>query len=411
METELAAFTSHLSPLTSHLKIGFVGLRRAMSFAPALRLLPDVEVFAGCDTDPQILQELGGQLGIERRFADYGQFLDAGPNAVVIGTPMPYHALQAVAALRRGIHVLSEVPAVVDLTQAWELVEAQRSSSAVYMMAENYCYMKKIGVVREMVRAGLFGDVYYGEGEYLHELKELNELTPWRRVWQTGRNGVTYGTHSLGPLLWWIEDRVVRVSGSGSGHHYRDPRGAAYENEDTCLMLCQLGGGGLVRVRIDMLSNRPHLMTYYALQGTKGCFESARGPGDMDKVWLADRSEDPNTWRSLWDFAEEFTPAQWRQWEAEAQRAGHGGGDLLEVLDFVTAIREGTPPPVDLYAALDFSLPGLVSQESIARGGVPLPVPDFRSMKRFPDDLPQELQQAEILQLATAEGDPAWKAA
>jgi len=56
----------------------------------------------------------------------------------------------------------------------------------------------------------------------------------WRRKWQTGINGVTYGTHSLGPILQWMPgDRVVSVCCAGSGHHYRDPRGAEYEMEDS----------------------------------------------------------------------------------------------------------------------------------------------------------------------------------
>ncbi len=254
-------------------RVGLVGLHRATGFAHAFRLLPEVELTAACDIDPETLAAASDELGIEKRFTSFDEFIDCGLDAVVVSTPMPFHAPQAAAALRRGIHVLSEVPAIVDLAQAWELVEAARSSSAIYMMAENYCYIKSVGVVREMARQGLFGTPYYGEGEYLHELKELNEITPWRRVWQTGIDGMTYGTHSLGPLLWWFGERVVSVSGFGSGHHYRDPRGAEYEQEDTCMMLCKTERGGLLRVRVDMLSNRPHLMTYYSLQGTKGCYE------------------------------------------------------------------------------------------------------------------------------------------
>ena len=389
-------------------KVGLVGLPRASGFAHSFRFLPDVQLAAACDINPETLKSRADALGIEKRYTSFDDFIDSGLDAVVVTTPMPFHAIQAAAALRRGIHVLSEVPAIVDLAQAWELVQAARSSSAIYMMAENYCYIKAVGIVREMVRHGLFGTPYYGEGEYLHELKELNEITPWRRVWQTGLDGVTYGTHSLGPLLWWFGERVVSVTGLGSGHHYRDPRGAEYEQEDTCMMLCKTARGGLLRVRIDMLSNRPHLMTYYSLQGTKGCYEAARGCGDVDKIWLADRSDDPNKWRPLSDFAEEFTPGNWRKWEQQAREAGHGGGDLLQVLDFMAAVRDGKGPEIDVYAALDFSLPGLVSQESILRRGVPLPVPDFRTIRRFPDDLPDELRGSSIITRATPDGQPAW---
>jgi hypothetical protein len=96
------------------------------------------------------------------------------------------------------------------------------------MIAENCNYMEHNVIVQAIVEKGLFGTPYYAEGEYLHELKWLNEITKWRRKWHTGINGITYPTHSLGPILQWFKgERVVAVSCAGSGHHYRSPIPAA----------------------------------------------------------------------------------------------------------------------------------------------------------------------------------------
>ena len=73
------------------------------------------------------------------------------------------------------------------------------------MMAENYCYTRESALVKALAGAGLFGETYYGEGAYVHELKELHEATPWRRFWQVGVDGNTYPTHSLGPVLSWMD--------------------------------------------------------------------------------------------------------------------------------------------------------------------------------------------------------------
>ena len=182
------------------------------------------------------------------------------------------------------------------------------------MMAENYTYIRSNVLVREIVRQGLFGTPYYGEGEYLHELKGLNEKTVWRRKWQNGIEGITYGTHSLGPLLQWMpDDRVVEVACRGSGHHYVDPRGDEYEAQESGVMLCQMANGGLVKIRVDMLSDRPHAMTNYQFQGTDGCYESARAAGEKNRIWLRSKSSDPNEWMDLADLEEEFTPEIWRQ--------------------------------------------------------------------------------------------------
>lgn len=156
------------------------------------------------------------------------------------------------------------------------------------MMAEHYTYFKSNVVIRELARQGLFGNVYDGEGEYLHDLKELNEATPWRRQWQTGIAGVTYGTHSLGPILQWMPgDRVTRVCCADAGQRYGDPRGVAYA-QTTPVLLCQTARGALIKIRVDMVSDRPHAMTNYALQSTDGCYESGRsGPCDQPKFGRA----------------------------------------------------------------------------------------------------------------------------
>jgi len=220
-------------------------------------------------------------MGAKQQFTDYDTMLQkAEIEAVLIGTPMHLHVPQAIAALQMNLHVLSEVPAGVSIDECKQLVLAAHASRAVYAMAENYLHTRSNRLITELVRRGLFGTTYYAEGEYLHELKGLNEITRWRRKWQTGINGITYGTHSLGPILQWMPgDRVASVSCVGSGRHARDAQGKRYEMEDTTVTLCKMKSGGLVKLRLDLLSSRPHALMNYRLQGTDGAYESARAAG------------------------------------------------------------------------------------------------------------------------------------
>lgn len=363
------------------INIGIVGAcGRGSSFRQACDALRYVDIHAVCDSNEEGLDAAMETLGAREKYADYETMLEKSDvHAVVLGTPMQYHIPMARAAVQRGIHVLSEVPAGVSLDECKELVLDCKDSDAVYMMAENYTYMKPNAVVREIVKAGLFGTPYYAEGEYLHELKGLNEITKWRRKWQAGVPGITYGTHSLGPILQWMEgDRVERVCCAGSGHHYIDPRGDKYETDDSTVMLCRMRSGGLVKIRVDMLSDRPHAMTNYQLQGTDGCYESSRGHGEKGKIWLRSRCKDPNMWMDLDELAEEFTPEMWRVHNENASGAGHGGGDYFEVLDFVDAINGVRPAPIGLHESMDMTLPGLVSQQSILEDGKWMNVPDSR---------------------------------
>ncbi len=363
------------------LNVGVVGaVGRGRSFKSAFDANKVTKIHAVCDINEDKLTEAMETLGACEKYTDYEEMLEKSDlDAVVIGTPMPYHVPQAIEALKRGLHVLSEVPAGVSVEECRKLVEVYNKSNSVYMMAENYIYMKPNILVKAIVEAGLFGEVYYAEGEYLHELKELNEITKWRRKWQTGINGITYVTHSLGPILTWMpDDRVVKVSCAGSGHHYQDPRGNNYEQEDTCVMLAKTKKDRLIKIRVDMLSNRPHSMTNYSIQGTTGCYESARSVLEIDKIWIEGISKDMHTWMDLKDLEEEYLPDIWRNPPEEALQAGHGGGDYFEVLDFLNSIIKDEPCPIGIHESMDMTLPGLISQESIQRDGQWLEVPDSR---------------------------------
>lgn len=360
------------------LKIAFAGAHRASGFFKAFQVHPETEIIALCDVSERALADAGQAAGITQLYTVYEKMLDeARPDAVVVATPMQFHVSQSIAALQRGINVLSEVTAAVSMDEARWLVRTCKSSSAIYMMAENYTYMRPNVQVRAMVEAGLFGEVYYAEGEYIHELSALHHTREgkptWRYYWQVGVNGSTYPTHSLGPCLQWVKERPERISCIGTGR-WTDPEHAM---EDSVLLLCKTRSGKLMRVRVDMLSRRPHAMTNYTLQGTKGAYESARRSGEGNWVWVADHCKDPNTWVPLETF-EEYLPEFWRHPPQEALQAGHGGGDYFEVVDYVDAIRGRKAVPIGIHEAMDMTLPGLVSQESIRRSGEWLPVPDSR---------------------------------
>jgi len=363
-------------------KLGVIGAcGRGGGLAGAIEHIDGATVHAVCDINAEALPEAKQRLGAAEAWTSVEEMLDCSDlDAVIVGTPMHLHVPHAIMALERGIHVLSEVTAAVSIEQCRHLVAACARSRAQYMMAENACYLKHVAIVTEMVRRGVFGDLYYGEGEYLHDLKELNERTPWRRTWQNGIDGITYGTHPLGPLLMWLGwDRAVRVCCEGSGHHHLDPRGEPYR-QDTAVMLCKTAGGALLKIRDDMISDRPGCSNNWVLQGTRGTFDSDRyGFYELDvmRVWAEELREE-HKWLTLAEVADEFMPEGWRRIADAEEKGGHGGSDFFVVGDFVAMVRGERPNPIDVHRAMDMTLPGLVSQQSIQEDGRWLDVPDSR---------------------------------
>ena len=381
--------------MVERLNVGIVGARRGTALVGGIRARENVEVVALCDIDEDRLTERADDHGIPNRFTDFDRMLESDVNLIFVATPLHLHVPQTLAALSAGKHVMSEVTAAVSVDQCRELlsgVERARKSGLRYMMAENTCFSPNNLIIGKMVQEGLFGEIYFAEGEYVHEIRSLHydaEGVPtWRSEWQVGVNGCTYGTHSLGPVLEWFGERVESVVCVGSGRH----TAPEHEAEDMTTMLCKTASGALIKICVDILSNRPHGGGYFSLQGTKGCYESARGLGDKPKIWLdgfgrtsANRETidaDPYEWRPLEEYQEKFLPDLWMEAPPEALASGHGGTDFFVVGDIVSAIREDREPNIDVNRALDFTLPGLMSQISIADGGRPVKAQDFRAGHR-----------------------------
>lgn len=371
----------------SKLRIGVAGYR-GTAYMSGLRSLPEADVTAFCEKDPQRLESVSKQFEIAQTYSRFTDMLE-NVDAVVVATPMQLHVPHCLLALQARKHVFSEVTAAVSLDECWRLLDAVKSSGLTYMMSENCCYFHNNLIVLEMARRGMFGEPYFGEGEYIHEVRHLHHAPDgsptWRYYWHAGIRGCTYPTHSLGPVMQWFkavqpEERIASVVCLGSGAN----TDAEHPHDDTCLMLCSLASGKLIKIRLDTMSNRPHLGNWYALQGTQGAYETSRDGRESGLVWVGEnRLRDKREWRPLTDF-EELLPANYRADSEEALKAGHGGSDYHVARAFVETVVKGTPSPVDIYDALEWTAAGLCSQISITNGGVPVIVPDFHDTKQRP---------------------------
>ena len=360
------------------IRFGVIGLRRGQSFVRICQAVGGAQVTALHDIDEQRVRAAADAIGA-RAFTSFEDFLNADIDAIVIASPVPFHARQAAAALRAGKHVLSEVTACVTLDEARDLVDAARASRALYMLAENYRYLDEVELVKRLHDAGRFGDLYYGEGEYVHDCRGLWYDDAGHLTWRGRGELSVYCTHSLGPLLYITGDRVAQVTALAVPGGKFDP---AVHLPTMHLLQLVTTGGATFRVRVDHVSPRPHRMAFYAVQGTAGCYESWHGFGDTSKVWLADEHEPslfhaPAHWHALADQAPRYIPERLAAPET-ARQGGHGTSEFWLLQDFLAAIRNGGPPPIDVYRGLDYTLPGIVAAESADAGGQPLAVPDPR---------------------------------
>ncbi len=360
------------------IRFGIIGLRRGRSYARVLRLVGGAAVVALYDADQSRADAAAHEIGA-RAHGSLEAFLSSEIDAVVVASPIPFHAEQSGAALAAGKHVLCEVTACDTLDAARSLVAAARATTAVYMFAENYRYLDEVEQLRRMRVDGHFGELYYGEGEYLHDVRDLFVASDGTPTWRAQPNGPVYCTHSIGPLLYILDDRVRTVSALASRSE-EDTDGLPPKMH---VLQMTTDRGATLRVRVDIGSPRPHNMAHYALQGTRGAYEAWRGLGDRSKVWLVDEHEpsrvsDSACWHPLEEYAARYIPDRLAA-PPEARTGGHGSSEYWMLRDFLAAVRGEIAPPIDAYAGLDYTLPGILALESATRRGAPVDVPDPRA--------------------------------
>lgn len=387
------------------IRFAVIGGGRGKSFVSSARSSgKNIRLVAICDPKPEALAPWKDEPGV-KLYTEYEQVLnDSNVDAVCIATPVPLHAPQAIAALNAGKHVLSEVTGAVTLQDGWDLIAAVKRTGLTYMMAENFCYMDPILQVQRMVEEGVFGDISYASGSYIHDCRnlffnELNDLT-WRGRGHRDIVGNSYPTHSLGPVARWLginrtdffKSTATWQSSCHTKSHYAknnfpdrteyvDP--AFWKHPDTVSTVIRTEKGVLIDLRFDACSARPHNMHRYELQGTKASFSWPDGPTETPLIWIEGRSPAnekgiATEWEPLFKYRDEFEHPLWRAHREQASKTGHGGGDFFAIREFAEALEEERLPMIDVYDAVTWSSITPLSVESIAKGNAPVEVPNFK---------------------------------
>jgi predicted dehydrogenase len=296
----------------------------------------------------------------------------------------------AVAAMQHGKHTCIEVPGVRTLEECWQIVHTSEKTRRHCTMLENCCYGYNETLVLRMAQQGKFGDLLWGEGAYLHDLRE--ELFSnageglWRRTEHTLRNGNLYPTHGLGPVANYMginrEDsfsHIVSMSTMERGlSEYRkehvpagDPKWSErYKEGDFNISLIKTAKGRTITVKHDT-SNPMVYSRVNTIAGTKGVFM------DYPPRIYFDGQSGGEEWTTL-DGFKSFEHPLWKKLGDIAKKmGGHGGMDFIMLYRVLERFRNGEAPDMDVYDAALWSSIGPLSIASVAQGSSPQHFPVF----------------------------------
>lgn len=245
------------------LQVGVIGLGWAgQQHLKAYQELEGVEVRAIAAMETDLLEQLGQEHQIDRRFTRWEDLLELeGLDAVSIAVPTFLHAPIAVAALGRGLHVLTEKPIARDAEEGQQMVDAARAAGRVLEVAFNHRRRGDVQELKKVIAAGELGRPYYAKASWLRR-SGIPVLGSWFTNKQMAGGGplADLGVHVLDWALYLLgEPKAVSVS--ASTYSELGPRGRggmarysamdskhAFEVEDFASAFIRLEGGGTLVV-------------------------------------------------------------------------------------------------------------------------------------------------------------------
>jgi len=123
-------------------------------------LIPETELAAICDVNPDVRANISAKYNVPA-FATHTELLDSGlVDAVTIATPHYFHPPIAIEAFRKGIHVLSEKPLAVTVSDADAMILAARQSGLKFGVMYQMRGEPQNLAARRIVESGVLGEIY-----------------------------------------------------------------------------------------------------------------------------------------------------------------------------------------------------------------------------------------------------------
>jgi predicted dehydrogenase len=389
------------------LRLGFVGLGGRGTYHLNCALgMEGIEVPAICEVIPKRLQAAKKRIedsGLPapklygKGVTDFKRLCDNEKlDAVICCTSWEWHTPVCLAAMNTDKHCVSEVPIVVTLDEAWQIVETYERTGKWATIG-----LEGIGelALLNMIQKGMLGDIVHAETGYIHDLRLVKydpEREPWRLAHSIKRNGNLYPDHPMKKMLPALDinhgDRIdFLVSMSSFGGLLEEYAGVYYKNPNHRLTRQKFALGNynasLIRtVNGKMITlihdtSTPHPRENYRIQGTKGIYQ---GDAVSKKIYIEGLSPREHQWEPADPYLKQYEHPVVLNYNPPPRRGGriegHGGGGTETPMIWhrlAIALRENKLPDWDVYDSVTSSAISPITEASVAGRGKPVDFPDF----------------------------------
>ena len=227
--------------------------------ARSIKLGQNAELAAVVSRDPSKGAEAAERLGAEHTFRSIEEIDTNAVDGVFMVLPNTLHAEYAVAAARRGLHVIGEKPMANSVAECRQMIDAARASGVILGVGHCMEWTSPMVKTRELLGSGAIGDIVSASISASYTAQPVAERRRRNSLEQGGGAIFDMGVHAidgitrlLGPV-----EQVAALMGS---------RLAGYGYEDSSTLLVEFASGvhGIVQAHFTCHQNRMEI------QGTQG---------------------------------------------------------------------------------------------------------------------------------------------
>ena len=314
-------------------------------------------------------------------------------DAVNIATYWESHADIGLAAMENGTYPGIEVPAALTVENTWKLIETSQRTGIPCMMLENWSFRQDNLAALNMKRLGMFGEIVHCHCAHSHDCIDhwfFDSKTgeqKWPAKYLLNYNRDQYPTHAVGPIISWMDinrgDRFTEIystasASKGINSYFKRKFGndhpnanLKYKQGDIVTSVLKTKMGKTLVINYDMQLPRPY-SNRWLLEGTKGVYDEEKA-----SIYLIDQSPEYHIWEP-WKPYEQKYNHKW--WQGDYSNQSHGGTDYVMLCQFIDAVREKGPTPIDVYDSAVMTAIVELSGISIEKNA-PVPFPDFTKGK------------------------------
>ncbi|HXI18952.1 MAG TPA: Gfo/Idh/MocA family oxidoreductase, partial [Chloroflexota bacterium] len=258
-----------MKDLPEKLRVAVVGARRGASHVAAFQAHPRAEVVVVCDAIAERAEGIAKRNGVEETATRYEQVLERRDvDIIALATADADHASQALLALDAGKHVLTEIPMAVELDQCEALIAAVRRSGKHLQMAQQVRWAPYVLAAKALRDEGEFGELFYAEGEYFHNVESYLSGPAGERTWRADNPyaGILGGgPHPYDTLRWLTGVEFTEVH----AYSVKPEGGLDRTADDHFVALFKAPGrsGCIAKVAVSSGLARPYCL-YLSVYGT-----------------------------------------------------------------------------------------------------------------------------------------------